>query len=76
MIENSSLGLEAKRRAEWIAETQMFQRIAGIGIATDETLGTAWDAMKPKERKFNVENIRTHRIIQDAAVRAGTGRRS
>lgn len=61
-------------RAQWIAETQMFQRVARITVATDAELGPYWDAMKAPQKKRALVNIRTHRTIQDVANRAAKTR--
>ncbi len=73
---NSRRGREARQRADWIDAIQTFQRIAGITVASTEALIADWDSMTSKQRAFNVENARTHRVIQDAAARAGIGRRN
>lgn len=62
-------------RASFIEETQLFQRIAGVTVTDAEILGKEWDEMRPKARKFALENNKTHRAIQDMAVAAGQRRR-
>lgn len=70
-------GKPAPRALErWIEDTQMFQRIAGVNVSSKEDLTREWENMKNKTRRFAVDNIREHRIIQDMAVRAAKGRRS
>lgn len=65
------------KKERWIADTQMFQRIAKVQESTTEELSEAWDSMKTnKVREFNANNIATNRIIQDAAIRAGNGRKN
>lgn len=39
-------------RAQWIKDTQMFQRIAGTSVSSDEELGGDWDAMKSGHLKI------------------------
>ncbi len=63
-------------KQKWINDTQMFQRIAGVNQSTTEELSKDWDTFNPKRKKFFSENIATHRIIQDAAIRAGKARNS
>lgn len=65
------------QKARWIADTQMFQRIAKVNESTTEVLAAAWESMKNnKVKDFNANNIATNRIIQDAAIRAGNGRKN
>lgn len=62
------------QKVKWIEDTQMFQRIAGVTETTTEELASVWESMHNKARDFNAENMTTHRIIQDAAIRAGERR--
>ncbi len=64
------------RKDQWIADTQMFQRIAKVNVSSYAELEKDWDEMNEKSKKFNVKNIETHRIIQDAAIKAGQSRTS
>lgn len=57
---------EAKDR--WIAETQMFQRIAGTPESTYEELSKDWDEFKTSKRKQReIDSIQTHLAIMKAA---------
>lgn len=69
-----------KAKHEWITETQMFQRIAKTGEETYEELAAYWDLHFGKktgpQAEVIAENMKTQRIILEAAGRAGRGRRS
>lgn len=60
----------------WIEDTQMFQRIAGVAVTSREDLEADWNSMRKDWRGRAAQSTREHRIIQDAAIRAGRGRHS
>ena len=66
----------SKMRSDWIADTQMFQRVAGVPVTSDEELGAEFDSFDGKRAVREAEGARTNRIIQDAARKAGQERRS
>lgn len=68
--------LAVNARELWIEDTRMFQRIAKVSVTSAEELGEEWDKMKVSQKVFNSEHARTHRVIQDMAVRAGKARKS
>ena len=58
---------DAKRMQNWIKDTQMFQRIAGIKEASTEELERDWLTFNKKVKKFESDHAETYRIIVEKA---------
>ena len=67
---------EADKCKQWIEETQMFQRIAGIKESSFEDLEADWKSFNKKQREFNSRHTSTHLTILKMGKEAGKNRRN
>lgn len=66
----------AARRAKWIADTQMFQRISGVQESNETELGIEYDNMKAKSKRYAESSAESHLMIAQAARQAGENRKN
>jgi hypothetical protein len=56
---------EIMKRDDWVRETQMFQRIAGVSVTSAAELEDEWDAMRLRQRRAASERLRVRRLTQN-----------
>lgn len=58
----------------WVDLTHQIQKINGVELTPFEELDKEWKEMKPRQRRFHFNNVRTHKIIIDMANLAAVRR--
>lgn len=56
-------GLTKDAKERWIKDTQLFQKIVGTTVSSDEELSSDWGSFNTRQKKFHSANAETHRII-------------